>query len=163
MVEARAFTLIELLVAMAIVGIVVALVAVSARPGERAVLELEATRLAASLALAAREARLTGDTIVWRGSASAYAFARHAEDRYSASQRGTDELKPRTLPSGVAISAVSIGGVRRDGEMRIDFAASTPIELFDVEMRAGDARYSVSSTAMGDVRAIRAEASGAPR
>ena len=154
MYNARAFTLIELLVAMAIVGIVVALVAVSARPDERAVLELEAMRLASALALAAREARLTGDTIVWRGSGSAYAFARYAEDR-GATPR-TSDLKPRALPSGVVISGLSIGGMRQQAEMRLDFAASTPIELFSLEMRAGDARYAVASTAMGDVRVLRA-------
>jgi general secretion pathway protein H len=162
MVKARAFTLIELLVVMAVLGIVVALVAVSARPDERAVLEVEATRLAASLALAAREARMTGDTIQWRGNGSAYAFARSAEDRGSSSPSA--DLKPRTLPSGVVISGLSISGVRQRGDMRLDFAAYTPIELFNVEMSAADVRYSVVSTAMGDVRALRAaEASGASR
>ena len=160
--SARAFTLIELLVAMAIVGIVVALVAVSARPGERAVLELEANRLAASLALAAGEARLTGDTIQWRGNGSAYAFARYADDARAPAR--TNDLKPRTLPSGVVISGLTVGGVMQRSELRLDFAAFAPIDLFSVELRAGDARYAVASTAMGDVKVLRAaEASGGAR
>jgi general secretion pathway protein H len=151
----RGFTLIELLVALAIVGIVAALVSVSARPDERALLELEATRLASALALAAKEARLTGNTIVWRSDGAGYAFARYPEDRAEMLPNPVSDLKPRTLPAGIAIIAAHIAGARQHGDMYLAFAGRAPVELFTLELQSGSVRYAVASTAMGDVRASR--------
>ena len=157
------FTLLELLIVLAIVGLIATLVVPRIGSGPDALLDVEANRLASALALAAKEARLTGHTIVWRADGSAYAFTRSSDDGASPRHFASD-LKPRTLPEGVAITALRVADARPRGEWRLAFASAAPIELFSIEMRAGPLRYAVASTATGEVRASRAsEAAGASR
>src|SRR5512134_2732761 len=56
----RGFTLIELLVVLLIMGIMAGMIGAIVRPDDRALLRVEAERLAQLLELAATESRLTG-------------------------------------------------------------------------------------------------------
>ena len=60
------------------------------------------------------------------------------------------DLRPRRLPDGIEIAAA-----RQRGNIQLQFAGRAPVELFNIELRAGETRYAVASTAMGEVRASR--------
>ena len=62
------FTLIEILVAMAIVGVLAAILVLVAAPGEATQARNEARRLAALLELTFGEARASGQSIAWSPS-----------------------------------------------------------------------------------------------
>ena len=70
----RGFTLIEMLVVLMIMGLMVGLVSAIARPDDRALLQVEATRLAALLDFAAEHSRLTGKSIAWTANGPDYRF-----------------------------------------------------------------------------------------
>lgn len=151
------FTLIELLVVLTIIGLFLGLVSTIARPDERAVLRVEAERLAQLLDLAAEESRLTGKSIGWTGDGPGYRFWRISDNAEWSEIRDGDLLRARTLPQGMAISSLRVENARPQGEMRLVFSPYGPTPAFMVEIAIGARRYSVAGSPTGDVRAVPAE------
>jgi general secretion pathway protein H len=146
----RGFTLLELLVVMLVMGLLAGLVGVLAQPDERAQLRVEAERLAQLLELAAVEARLTGAPLAWTAQAAQYRFWRWSEAAgWSAAE--DDLLRARSLPAGIAISALRIeaGPVAQD--MRLEFNPYAAL-AYDLQMSLGAARATVASSPLGEVR-----------
>lgn len=137
--EARGFTLIELLVVLLIMGLAAGLIGALAQPGERAVLRVEAERLAQLLDLAAVESRLTGKPIAFTAELSKYSFWRWRDDAGWLETR-EDSLRPRSLPPGMAISG-----------LRIEFDPYVPA-AYELQMSLGAARAVVAASALGEVR-----------
>ena len=80
MTEIRAgsgFTLIEVLVTLVIIGLFAGLISGIVRPDERALLRVEAERLAQLLDLAGTEARMSGRSLGWVTDGSSYRFLRN--------------------------------------------------------------------------------------
>ncbi len=150
----RGFTLIELLVVLTIIGLFLGLVSTIARPDERAVLRVEAERLAQLLDLAAEESRLTGKSIGWTGDGARYRFWRISDDAEWSEIRDSDLLRARTLPQGMAISALQVENMRPQAGMRLEFSPYGPTPAFTVELVIGTLRYSVAGSPTGDVRAV---------
>jgi general secretion pathway protein H len=100
------FTLIEILVAMAIIGVLSAILVLLAAPGEATQARNEARRLAALLELAFGEARASGQSIAWSPSADGYAFLRKGEDGEWHGIAADTAYRPRSLPAGVSLGAV---------------------------------------------------------
>ena len=150
----RGFTLIELLVVLMIIGLFLGLVSTVARPDERAVLRVEAERLAQLLDLAAEESRLTGKSIGWTGDATGYRFWRIGDDAEWSEIRDSDLLRARTLPQGMTISALRLENMRPQGRMRLEFSPNGLTPAFTVEIEIGTQRYSVAGSPTGDVRAV---------
>lgn len=153
----RGFTLIELLVVLMIMGLFVGLVSAITRPDERAVLRLEAERLAQLLDFAAAEAQLTGKSIAWTGDGSGYRFWRAGDDAKWAEIRDSELLRARTLPQGVAVSGFRIESMRPQGAMRLEFAPQGSPLAFTIAMSLGTARYAVTGSPVGDVRTVAGE------
>jgi general secretion pathway protein H len=152
--QQRGFTLIELLVVLLIMGLFAGLVATLAQPDERALLRVEAERLAQLLDLAAVEARLTGRPIAWTAAAAPegaqYRFWRWRDDA-GWFEAGDDSLRPRTLRSGMAISELRIEARRPPGELRLEFSPNGSL-AYDFQMSLGAARYAVAASPLGEVR-----------
>jgi general secretion pathway protein H len=146
----RGFTLIELLVVLLIMGLFAGLVATIVRPDDRALLRVEADRLAQLLDLAATESRLTGKPIAWTADAAQYRFWRWRDDAgwYEARE---DTLRPRGLPAGMAISELRVEAARSPGSMRLEFAPYGSL-AFDFQMSLGAARYGIAGSPLGEVR-----------
>ena len=146
----RGFTLLELLVVLLIMGLFAGLVAAISHPDERALLRVEAERLAQLLDLAAVEARLSGSPIAWTAEASRYRFWRWRDDA-GWSEARDDSLRARSLPPGMAISELRIEAARPPGGMRIEFDPHGAL-AYDFQMSLGAARYSVAASPLGEVR-----------
>ena len=78
----RGFTLIELMVVLLIIGLFAGLVSTITRPDDRALLRVEAERLAQLLDLAATKSRLTGISIAWTADGPGYRFLQYNEETY---------------------------------------------------------------------------------
>jgi len=146
----RGFTLIELLAVLLIMGLCAGLVGALVRPDDRAVLRVEAERLAELLDLAATEARLTGKSVAWVADAAGYRFWRLRDDR-GWSEAGDDSLRARSLPAGVAISDLRIEAMQPPGGMRLEFGPHGSL-AYDLQMSLGEARYAVAASPLGEVR-----------
>jgi general secretion pathway protein H len=127
----RGFTLIELLVVLLIMGLLAGLVGTLVRPDERALLRVEADRLAQLLELAAVESSLTGKPLAWTADATRYRFWRWRGDAGWIEAR-EDSLRPRSLPPGMAVSGP-----------RIEFDPYVPA-AYEVQMSLGEARIHIN-------------------
>jgi len=132
--RSRGFTLIEMLVVLLIMGLFVGLVSSIAKPDDRALLRVEAERLAQLLDLAATKARLTGKSIAWTADGSGYLFWQFGDDAYWAEIRDDDSLRARTLPQGMTLSGLRIENMRPPEHMRLEFTPYGTTLAFSVEM-----------------------------
>jgi general secretion pathway protein H len=153
----RGFTLIEMLVVLMIMGLFVGLVSAITRPDDRALLRLEAEKLAQLLDFAATEAQLTGKSIAWTADGLGYRFWRAGEDTNWSEIRDSDLLRTRALPQGVAISGFRVENMRPQGAMRLEFAPQGSSLAFTVAMSLGMERYAVTGSPVGDVRIVAGE------
>jgi general secretion pathway protein H len=150
----RGFTLIEMLVVLMIMGLFLGLVTTITRPDERAVLRLEAERLARLLDFAAAEAQLSGKSIAWTAEQSGYRFWRLGEDSAWSEILDSDLLRARTLPQGMSVSGFRVENMRPQGAMRLEFAPQGSSLAFTIGMSLGTEYYSVAGSPVGDVRAV---------
>jgi general secretion pathway protein H len=149
LIQKKGFTLIELLVVLLIMGLCAGLAVAIARPDERALLRVEAERLAQLLDLAAVEARLTGKPIAWSAQATEYRFWRWREDA-GWSDAGDDALRPRSLPAGMAISDLRIEAAPSAG-MRLEFDPYGAL-AYELRMSLGATQLAVVASPLGEVR-----------
>lgn len=150
----QGFTLIELLVVLLIMGLFAGLVSTITRPDDRALLRVEAERLAQLLDLAAMQSRLTGKSIAWTAHGPGYRFWRFSEDTYWSEILDDDSLRARTLPQGMAIAGMRVENVRAPEQMRLEFNPYGETPAFNVEMALGTARCTVAGSPIGDVRVL---------
>lgn len=148
------FTLVEMLVVLMIMGLFLGLVSTITRPDERAVLRLEAERLAQLLDFAAVEAQLTGKSIAWTADESGYRFWRLDEDSAWSEIRDSEPLRARTLPQGMAVSGFRVENMRPQGAMRLEFAPQGSSLAFTIAMSLGAERYAVAGSPIGEVRTV---------
>jgi general secretion pathway protein H len=153
-ISARGFTLIELLVVLLIMGLFVGLVSTIVRPDERALLRVEAERLAQLLELAAMQARLTGKSVAWTAEGPGYRFWRFSDDTYWSEILDEDSLRARTLPQGMVIAGVSVENMRSPEHLRLEFNPYGATSSFSIEMTLGSARCTVAGSPIGDVRVL---------
>ncbi len=150
----RGFTLIELLVVLLIMGLFAGLVGAIVQPDDRALLRVEAERLAQLLDLAAVESRLTGNPIAWTAASTPegaqYRFWRWRDDAGWSEVRD-DSLRARNLPPGMAISELRIEAMRPPEGMRLEFGPHGSL-AYDFQMSLGAARYAVAASPLGEVR-----------
>ena len=154
----RGFTLVEMLVVMLIIGLVAGLVGVITRPDERALLDVEAHRLAQLLDLAATEAQLTGKSIAWTGEASGYRFLRlNTQDGWN-EIRDNDALRARTLPHGMLLAGLRVDNrLQPDAQsnvLRLEFAPYAPPFAFSLGLSTGKARTTVTGAPLGEVQVL---------
>ena len=148
------FTLIEMLVVLLIMGLFVGLVSTIAQPDDRALLRVEAERLAQLLDLAATKSLLTGRSIAWTADGPGYRFWQFSEDTYWTEIRDDDTLRARALPQGMMISGLRVENMRAPEHMRLEFNAYGPTLSFSVEMSLGATHTTVAGSPIGDVRVL---------
>jgi general secretion pathway protein H len=149
------FTLIELLVVLLIMGLFAGLVSTITRPDDRALLRVEAGRLAQLLDLAATKSRLTGKPIAWTADGPGYRFWQFSEDTLWSEIRDDDSFRARTLPQGMTISGLRVENMRSPELMRLEFNPYGGGMLsFSVEMSLGSAHDTVAGSPIGDVRVL---------
>ncbi len=150
----RGFTLIELLVVLVIIGLFAGLVSAITRPDDRALLRLEADRLAQLLDLAATESRFTGKSIAWTADDSGYRFWRFNQDADWSEIRDDDSLRARILPHGVKITSLRIENTPAQENKRLEFNPYGTTLSFSIETSYGDAHFTVEGSPIGEVRVV---------
>jgi len=135
----RGFTLLELLVVILIMGLAAGLIGTLVHPDERALLRVEAERLAQLFDLAAMESRLSGKPIAWTADGARYRFWRWRDDAGWIEARD-GSLRARDLVRGMALS-----------ELRIEFDPYVPV-AYEVRMSLGEARTIIAASPLGEVR-----------
>ena len=150
----RGFTLIEMLVVLMIMGLFIGLVATITRPDDRALVRLEAERLAQLLDFAATEARLGGRSIAWTAEESGYRFWRAGDEGGWTKFADSEVLRARTLPQGLAIAGFRVENMRPQGAMRLEFAPQGSSLAFAIGLSLGTERYAVEGSPVGDVRVL---------
>jgi len=156
----RGFTLIEMLVVLVIMGLFVGLVSVIVQPDDRALLRLEAERLAQLLDFAAADARLTGRSISWTADDSGYRFSRATGDAGWLEIRDTDLLRARVLPRGMSVSALRVENMRPQGPMRLEFTPEGASLAFTITLSLGAAAYAVVGSPVGEITITPREGTG---
>jgi len=150
----RGFTLIELLVVLLIMGLFAGLVSTITRPDDRALLRVEAERLAQLLDLAATKSRLTGKSIAWTADGPGYRFWQFSEDTYWSEILDDDSLRARALPQGMVIAGMRVENMRTLEHLRLEFNPYGATSSFRVEMVLGDAHCTVEGSPIGEVRVL---------
>jgi len=150
----RGFTLIEMLVVLLIMGLFVGLVSTITQPDDRALLRVEAERLAQLLDLASMQSRLTGKSIAWTADGPGYRFWRFSEDTNWSEIVDDDTLRARTLPQGMVIAAMSVENLRPSANMRLEFNPYGTVSAFRIDMALGAARGTVAGSPIGEVRVV---------
>jgi general secretion pathway protein H len=90
------FTLIEMLVVIAMLGIAVAVVALSVPSSDARLVRDEVARLGALFRIAQDEARITGRALVWEADVTGYRFRQLGDE--AAADWNDEILRPRTWP-----------------------------------------------------------------
>jgi len=150
----RGFTLIEMLVVLMIMGLFLGMVSTITRPDDRAVLQLEAERLAQLMDFAAAEARLTGKSIAWTADESGYRYWRSGDDAVWSEIRDSELLRARTLPQGMVVSGFRVENMQPQGAMRLEFSPQGSSLAFIIRMSLGAEHYAVTGSPVGDVRVV---------
>ena len=150
----RGFTLIEMLVVLMIMGLFIGLVSTITRPDDRAVLRLEADRLAQLLDFAVTEAQLTGKSIAWTADESGYRFWRFNDDGTWAEVRDSELLRALVLPQGITVSDFRVENMRPQGSMRLEFTPQGSSLAFTIGMSLGKEHIAVTGSPVGDVRVV---------
>lgn len=148
------FTLIEMLVVLVIMGLFVGLVSTIVRPDDRALLRVEAERLAQLLDLAAMHSRLTGKRIAWTVDGLGYRFWRFSEDTYWAEILDDDSLRARALPPGMVIAGMRVENMRSPEHLRLGFNPYGATSSFSVEMALSAERCTVAGSPIGEIRIL---------
>lgn len=150
----QGFTLIELLVVLLIMGLFAGLVSTITQPDERALLRVEAERLAQLLDLAATKSRLTGKSIAWTADGPGYRFWQFNEETNWSEILDDDSLRARTLPLGMVFAGMRVENMRAPERMRLEFNPYGETPVFSVEMTLGAARCTVAGSPVGEVRVL---------
>src|SRR5215470_16527950 len=113
---ARGFTLLELLVVMVLAGILLMIVTVSVTPDPRQQLAREGRRVGQLLALAADEARIRQQAIVWEADLNGYRFVSEAGGERQL-LTGDDMLRERNWDRTLSRIALSDGAGRQPSQV----------------------------------------------
>ena len=145
-------TLIEVLAVMLVLGLLAGLIAANLSRHDGQGLRSEAERLAALLAHASAEARLTGKRIAWDGRPGGYGFLRWSESEGWRDFPNDAVLRRRALPAGVVIEGMSGALTDSDGRMRLEFVGDGLATAIEIRLGGGGMRMAVLLPAVGDAR-----------
>jgi general secretion pathway protein H len=143
----RGFTLLEVLVVVAIIAICSSLLII-AMPGEGALADKEARRLAALVEAATAEARASGQPIAWTAERTGYSFWQRSEEGEWQRFPEASPYRSRTLGSTVAIEGAAV--------TLMPYGLQPP---FEAVIRAGGTQIILRSGALGRVSLERLHAS----
>ena len=145
-------TLIEMLAVMLVLGLLAGLIAANLPRADGQALRPEAERLAALLAHASAEARLTGKRIAWDGRPAGYGFLRWSEADGWRDFPTDAVLRRRALPTGVLIEGMSGAPTDSDGRMRLEFVGDGLATAVEIRLAGDGMRMAVLLPPVGDAR-----------
>ena len=136
----RGFSLIELMVVICIIAVLASVMSIGVMPGEGALADREARRLALLLEAAVAEARASGQGIAWTPEARGYAFLHRGAEGEWLPFPDSSPYRRRSFEGSVAI----------EGE-RVTLAPYGLQAPLQATIRGGDARIILRSGALGRI------------
>jgi len=143
----RGFTLLEVLVVVAIIVICSSLLMI-AMPGEAALADKEARRLAALVEAATSEARASGQPIAWTAERTGYSFWQRSEEGEWQRFPSESPYRTRTLGGAIAVEGAAV--------TLMPYGLQPP---FEAVIRSGGTQIILRSGALGRVSLERLHAS----
>jgi general secretion pathway protein H len=153
-VRQRGFTFIELLIVLVVMGIVLGMAVVQLMPDDSTVLHKESQLLALLLENAGMEARASGKPLGWSAEKNGYRFWKKNE--YGEWVHLDDDVifRPRTLPDGFAIAAVSVESKPLQPGEQMSLNAFSFTLPFSIRMTAPHFSANIVGTSTGAVSAV---------
>ncbi|PZO06675.1 MAG: type II secretion system protein GspH [Lysobacteraceae bacterium] len=148
------FTLLEVMVVLLIMGLLVGLVSALVLPDDQARLDVETQRLAQLLALASEQSRMGGHDIAWTVLPAGYGFLQREAGSFWTPVAGSDLLRARELPSGMAIVDLRVENTPATGPQRLEFNADGAALAFTLGLRLGTARSAIAGSPIGDIAVV---------
>ncbi len=145
------FTLVELLVVLVVMGISLGIVVVQLMPDDRATLREEAARLALLLENAGLEARSSGRSMAWSSDNTRYHFW-HKNDYNDWARIENDSIfRPRTLPDGIQINAITVEDLPIKHGEQLALSASAFALPFRIQLSNATASTDIVGKSTGTV------------
>jgi len=148
------FTLLEMLVVLVLASIMLSMVAINLFPDEQRALHDEGERVAYLLEQAGKTARIGGQPLAWSTSGREHRFWKKNKQGEWRRVEQDDLLHPRTLPSDMRVTLVSIA--ERPAE-KVDMVALSPeLGAPEFELRLSSANQSLRllGDGLGNVRVV---------
>ncbi len=149
--RSRGFTLIELMVVVVLMGVLLATVAVTAFPDDRAKLRTEADRIAQLWTIAHDEAQVRGTPLVWEADGTSFRFLTREgsilvpiENDPALRARRWEVTPVQVTRLGAAIES------NATATARVAFARGSAQDPFAVELRYNAARAVVRGDGLGN-------------
>ena len=145
------FTLIEVMVVVVIVAVLSSMLVIAAMPGDAALADKEARRLAALLELASAEARARGQGIAWSPERDGYSFWQRSDDGDWARFPDTSVYRRRSFGGQTELRDVRMDDrVLPEGD-RINMAPYGTRSLFEATITGGNARITLRGGVLGRI------------
>lgn len=145
------FTLVEIIVVLFIVGVLCSALVVVALPGDAALADKEARRLAALLELALAETRAGGQAIAWSPEGNGYSFLQRAADGEWTRFPDTSVYRHRSFAGKTQIREVLIDSQVLPEGGRIMLSQYGFHSPFQATMSGGEARVILRGGVLGRI------------
>jgi general secretion pathway protein H len=149
--DQQGFTLVELLVVLVVMGIALGVVVVQLMPDDRTTLREEAARLALLLENAGLEARSSGRSMAWSAENTRYLFWKKNDYNDWARIEDDTAFRPRTLPAGIHIGAVTLDDQPLKAGEQLALSASAFAPPFRIKISNASASTTVIGKSTGEV------------
>ena len=136
----RGFSLLEVMIVVCIVAVLASLAALAVVPGEAALAEKEARRLALLLELAVVETRASGQRMAWTPAPGGYTFLQRSEAGEWLPFPDSSPYRPRALGASLALEGA-----------RVAFSPYGLQAPLVASIRGGNAQFILRSGALGRV------------
>lgn len=142
------FTLLELLVVLAIVGVTLGAVTLSAMPDSRQTLQNDAQRIALLLQLARDEAIVRNRPVAFEADATRYRFLQRIGDNWQALEQD-DLLREREFKNSPVAININPAPPVQTVPLRIVFGREPVDKPFVMTLAAGDAQAAIRADGIG--------------
>ena len=145
------FTLIEIMVVVVMIAVLSSILVIAVMPGEAALADKEARRLAALLELASAEARVSGQGIAWSPERDGYSFWQKSDDGDWARFPDSSVYRRRLFGGETELREVRVDDRALPEGERINMAPYGTRSLIEATITGGNARITLRGGVLGRI------------
>jgi len=149
--RASGFTLIEVMVVVVIIAVLSSMLVMVAMPGDAALADKEARRLAALLELAFAEARASGQSVAWSPERDGYSFWQRTEDGEWNRFPDSSVYRRRTFSGQTEFRAVLVDARELPQGDRVMLSPYGTRGLIEATIAGGNAQFILRGGVLGRI------------
>ncbi len=149
------YTLIEVMVVVVIIAALSSMLVIVAMPGDAALADKEARRLAALLELASAEARASGQSIAWSSEGDGYSFWQRADDGEWIRFQETSIYRQRTFDQQTELRDVLLDARVLPRGQRITISPYGTRGLIEATIARGNSQIILRGSVLGRISLLR--------